>query len=333
MSDVQEWRRLAWALGADDCGTDEPVEGDDELMDWRDWAERVHGPAARTFIAAADALDRIRGVVRTSVESLTDLGLDVDLPASDPRCSCLTFEPLSLAGVYNPSCVLHGPAVIERQLSAHDTLDAVESLVEVLDRPDELKDRVSEVLVRLRPWLRGVVDPGAEGHGSPRDVRGFTHSDSPSVAPGAGHTRDEATVGDASDTARDDSPRAVPDGTLESFAFGEELSDVAPSDGVPAGAGVPGADEAPVGRGPAARHASPEPGRTEIPAPDTPAGRWHRLQLAAYGLSDLIGDVIRRLPVGAAELRMIGAGAVVDSIAAELHRLVSDYRAEAGEPR
>lgn len=61
MNAPQEWQRLAWALGAEDCATDEPTdETDPETAGWRDWAERVHGARAREFIAATDVLNRIR---------------------------------------------------------------------------------------------------------------------------------------------------------------------------------------------------------------------------------------------------------------------------------
>lgn len=66
----QEWRRLAWAIGAADLSTDEPTypdtAHDEEAEAFRSWAETTHGAAARDFIATHDALQIIRFGPETS---------------------------------------------------------------------------------------------------------------------------------------------------------------------------------------------------------------------------------------------------------------------------
>lgn len=68
-----EIQRVAWALGADDCATDVPPDTDtsDDSADFRQWAERVHGPAARMFVMAHDALQTARFGPETSPDPLT----------------------------------------------------------------------------------------------------------------------------------------------------------------------------------------------------------------------------------------------------------------------
>lgn len=60
MTEPQEWQRLAWAMGAQDFGADEPPDGEPGAPSFREWAERVRGQHARDFIAHTDALARIR---------------------------------------------------------------------------------------------------------------------------------------------------------------------------------------------------------------------------------------------------------------------------------
>jgi hypothetical protein len=66
----QEWRRLAWAIGAADLSTDEPTypdtAHDEEAEAFRSWAETTHGATARDFIATHDALQTIRFGPETS---------------------------------------------------------------------------------------------------------------------------------------------------------------------------------------------------------------------------------------------------------------------------
>lgn len=78
----QEWHRLAWAIGADDLATDEPrypdTDQDEEAEAFRTWAERVHGAAARTFIATHDALQTIRFGPETSPDPFTYTAAAID---------------------------------------------------------------------------------------------------------------------------------------------------------------------------------------------------------------------------------------------------------------
>ena len=81
----QEWHRLAWAIGADDVATDEPrypdTDQDEEAEAFRSWAERVHGAAARAFIATHDALQTIRFGPETSPDPFTDTAAAIDSAA------------------------------------------------------------------------------------------------------------------------------------------------------------------------------------------------------------------------------------------------------------
>lgn len=73
MPEWTEIQRVAWALGADDCATDVPPDTDtsDDSENFRQWAERVHGPAARMFVIAHEALQTARFGPETSPEPFT----------------------------------------------------------------------------------------------------------------------------------------------------------------------------------------------------------------------------------------------------------------------
>lgn len=62
MAEIERWKRIAWAIGAEDLAIDpmpEPDsdEDDEEARGFRDWAERTHGSQARQALAIAAAIE------------------------------------------------------------------------------------------------------------------------------------------------------------------------------------------------------------------------------------------------------------------------------------
>lgn len=208
--EVQEWQRLAWAMAADDICTDEPAnENDPETHDWRDWAEKTHGARARDFIASFDALLAIRG------------------DACNPRTCTALFEPghgnesveVKLTGTHVFTEVVDLGVValnkgrdrtVERALHRQRGMHP-EAISITVRLPDG--HPISDLLAEKVPSCRDLEQSHMSIRGSNRDAVSrdeATHDDSPSVVPGAGHTRDTATVGEGDGAGRAGSPPAAP---------------------------------------------------------------------------------------------------------------------------
>lgn len=133
-----EWVRLAWAMAAEDLGTDVPeftgnADDDDETDRWREWAQRTWGGQARAFIAAHDALGEIRfGPIPAAVDTV-----DRDAEISRLKAELRAPLPAPTVATYriHPSQIDQVRTLLEEL--EHGTLPPEESFSVTVTVPDD----------------------------------------------------------------------------------------------------------------------------------------------------------------------------------------------------